>query len=67
MATGEGVKEFAALRLPVGHLLLGEPKFALAALEASESAIGDRQYLAAQRFQGFAAAFRHRLDVSYES
>lgn len=64
MATGEGIKEFAALPLPVGHLLLGEPKIALAAFEASESAIGGRQDLAAQRFQGFAAAFRHRLDVS---
>ncbi|WP_146843993.1 hypothetical protein [Cellulomonas composti] len=64
MARGEGVREFVAVRLPVGYLLLGEAQRALGALEASESAIAHRQDLAAQRFRGFAAAFRRRLNVS---
>ena len=64
MARGEGAKELTAIRLPTGYLLLGEPKYAIAALEASESALGNRQDLAAQRFRGFATAFRRRLDVS---
>ena len=66
MAGGAGVKELVAFRLPVGYLLLGEPQCATDALKASESVIGDRQDLAAQRFRAFASAFRGKLDVSQE-
>ena len=64
MESGEGVKEFAALRLPVGYFLLGQRSLAMGALESSESAIGDRRDLAAQHFRAFAGNFRRTVDVS---
>lgn len=66
MASGEGAKELVAYRLPVGHLLLGDPNSAMDAIERSQSEIGTRQDLAAQRFRQFAAAFRNKLDLNRE-
>ena len=64
MARGEGMREFTAYRLPVGYLLLGEPKYATASLKRTETQIGDREDPAAQQFRGFAAEFRKRLEIS---
>lgn len=61
MARGEGVGERTVYRLPVGHLLLGDPARAEKEVKIGLTAIAGRDDLAARRYSSFAAALRKMI------